>query len=192
MTRLAITTASVGFTCLIPQNTDKTDVVRRLALDMPCKRNAADELKRVANDFSSFANFEGDFGPVTGLSTFHAKLSFASGAVTPGRNIPITNTVSNNGGFYRTSTTVTTSVDVRDVGPYDFTFDTAPDHPFYPGTIQFGTTNMGPAEIKFSINIYAHFNGTSNWAAFNFLGGGMLETKIWRNLLNNVKQDCAH
>lgn len=160
-------------------------------MDFSCKRNAADELKRVASDFSSFANFEGDFGPIVGLSTFHAKVDFASGAVTQGRNIPITSTISNNGGFYRASTTMQTSVNVRDVGAYDFTFDTAPDHPFYPGTIQFGTMNMGPGKIKFSINIYAHFNGRANEFAFDFAGGGMLETKIWRNLINNVKNDCA-
>jgi RHS repeat-associated protein len=170
----------------------KTDVVRRLARDFPCNRNAIEEMQRVKSDFSQFANFTGDFGPL-GAPTFNATVTFASGPVTQGRNIGISSTVSNNAVFdrLRYSTTTNTSVNVREVWDRGFTFDTAPNHPFYPGTIQFGTMNMGSGKIKFSINIYAHFNGLANEGAFYGLGGGILESRIWNNLINNIKKDCS-
>lgn len=176
-----------------PQNSDKSDVVRRFASDFPCKRSADEEMQRVQNDFSNFANFEGDFGPL-GAPGFHASLTFGSGPASQGRNIPISNTVSNNAVFdsLRFSNTMNTSVTVRDATHNELVFDTAPNHPFYPGAIIFGTMNMGRGQIKFSVNVFAHFNGRSNDFAFNYGGGEFLEGKIWNNLINNVKADCSH
>ena len=71
-----------------------------------------------------------------------------------------------------------------------FSFTTAKDHPLE-GGISFTSQDMGRGRIKFSVNIQADFKGPFSQGAFYFGGGGYLEKRIWNNLLNNIKSDCA-
>jgi RHS repeat-associated protein len=170
------------------------NVTKTFEKTFSCDKNAAAVISVVTRDFSKFADYSGTFD-VLGGPWAHSDVWFEMGPVKQGGHISITNVNTVNrpgyidpgGSAYR----INTGVDVALVTPTTFTFDTVPGHVLYPASITFAAQDMGPGQVRFSVQVNGDFASPFSRLAFNLGGGSNLEDNIWNNLLNNVAQSCG-
>ncbi len=156
-----------------------------------CNLTATGVMSQVESDFSQYANFTGNFGPLD-LATAH--VTFGSGPVTPGGVIPIsdTNTLPSPtyGGLPVPIQTINTSVTVQSVTSNSFSFTTNPGHVLYPATISFTATDAGTNQINFAVQVNGQFASLQAQALYE-LAGQDLENNIWNHLISSVRGLCT-
>jgi hypothetical protein len=147
-------------------------------------------MKQLEADFSKFANFVGNFGPL-GVAVNTAAVSFGSGPVTQGGSIPITdvNVIPNPFGYAPVVQTINTSVTVQSVSTTSFTFSTDPGHVLQPAAISFTASDAANNQINFTINVNGQFAGPGVRVGY-YAGVYDLENKIWNNLVKNIQALC--
>jgi hypothetical protein len=186
--------AGTGAITVVTKPGSTPDVSKPFQKTFPCGKNAAGVISVVTSDFSKFANYSGGFGP-GGLPLANANVNFGQGPVLQGRSISISNTNTflapgSSDDLTPASQSVNTSVNVQLVTPTTFTFATVSGHVLYPATITFSAQDLGPGQVRFSIQVNGDFANRIAEALY-YLGGGNLENNIWNNLINNVQNSCS-
>lgn len=153
----------------------RRDVVKKYRFTGPCRKGAAGLTTALRSNFSQFAN----------LSRPESYLRFLGGSIEPGKKIPIQHDLG------LPFSEFTSAVTVSSVTPTSFAFETVEgEHPFYPGTITFTSTDVWQGMASFEIDVNSNFANRFYELAYQF-GGSEFEEEVWQNLLSNIADACG-
>ena len=169
-----------------PAKAAKPDVVKPFPETVACTQTPNQLISDMEGNFSTYANYEGDFN--SGL--VHAVVHF-SGSVSLGATISIYNhNFDNLTGGERVNREFDVAVRVTQVTSNSFTFATLPGHVLYPATITFTASSTQPTFVHFEINVKGNFANLGSELGY-YAGGSDLENKIWNHVLDQVKSHCS-
>ena len=124
--------------------------------EISCGKSPAQVISDMEQNFGSFANYSGNFGPL-GIPAAYATVSF-TGTVSLGSTVSIHNlniiTLPN---LQVTTKEFNVAVQVTQINSTSFTFTTLPGHVLYPATISFSANSSQAGHLGFSINVNGQF-----------------------------------
>ena len=168
----------------------RADVSKAYPLnEISCGKSPAQVISDMEQNFGSFANYTGNFGPI-GIPAAYATVSF-TGTVSLGSTISIHNlniiTLPN---LQVITKEFNVGVQVTQVSPTSFTFATLQGHVLYPATISFSASSSQAGRLGFSINVNGQFANLGAEIGY-YAGGSDLENNIWKHVLQQVQADCG-